>query len=65
MPREMVLGDALVPGLLLVFCLVLACMWLIDKAAVKYGVYRYVWHPALFRLSLFTAVFALVGLMLC
>ncbi|MGJ8515549.1 DUF1656 domain-containing protein [Carnimonas bestiolae] len=62
MPREVMLGDALAPGLLVLFVASLLLMWGIDKLAARYGVYHYVWHPGLFRLALFTSVFALIGL---
>jgi hypothetical protein len=33
MPREIALGDALVPGLLVFFLLALAVLWLLDAVA--------------------------------
>ena len=49
MPREIALGDALVPSL-----------WL----AGHYGLYRHVWHPALFRIAAFVCVFGSFALLL-
>jgi hypothetical protein len=64
MPREIALGDALAPGLLLLFLAMLAFLWLLDWAAGRFGLYRYVWHPSLFRLAVFVAVFGGLGLLL-
>jgi multidrug resistance efflux pump len=51
MPREIALGDALVPGLLVLFVVSLALLWLLDWVAGRFGLYRLVWHPPLFRLA--------------
>ncbi len=64
MPREIALGDALVPGLLLLFLGMLAFLWLLDWIAGRFGLYRHVWHPSLFRLAVFVAVFGGLGLLL-
>jgi hypothetical protein len=63
-PREIALGDALVPGLLVLFLLSLALLWLLDWAAGRFGIYRLVWHPPLFRLALFVCIFGSVALLL-
>lgn len=64
MPREIALGDALVPGLLVLFLLSLALLWLLDWIAGRYGLYRLVWHPPVFRLALFVCVFGGIALLL-
>ncbi|MBB5357123.1 hypothetical protein HDE76_000305 [Rhodanobacter sp. ANJX3] len=64
MPREIALGDALVPGLLLLFVFSLALLWLIDWLAGRFGLYRLVWHPPVFRLALFVCVFGGLALLL-
>lgn len=64
MPREIALGDALVPGLLVVFVVSLALLWLLDWVAGRFGLYRLVWHPSLFRLALFVCVFGSFALLL-
>ncbi|MBB3226327.1 hypothetical protein FHW69_000917 [Luteibacter sp. Sphag1AF] len=61
MPREIALGDALVPGILVLFVLTLAILWLLDWLAGRYGLYRLVWHPPLFRLALFVCVFGAIA----
>ncbi|QWT19254.1 DUF1656 domain-containing protein [Bacillus sp. NP157] len=64
MPREIALGDALVPGLLVLFVLALAALWLLDWLAGRFGLYRLVWHPPLFRLGVFVCVFGAFALFL-
>ena len=64
MPREIALGDALVPGLLVLFVLSLGLLWLLDWLAGRFGLYRLVWHPPVFRLTLFVCVFGSVALLL-
>jgi hypothetical protein len=64
MPREIALGDALVPGLLVLFVLSLVLLWLLDWVAGRFGLYRLVWHPSLFRLALFVCVFGSFALLL-
>ncbi|CAH9018018.1 DUF1656 domain-containing protein [Candidatus Nitrosacidococcus sp. I8] len=62
MPAELVLFDVLVPGLLVIFILSTFVLWLFDWLASYYRWYHYVWHPALFRLAVFTIIFSLSGL---
>jgi hypothetical protein len=64
MPREIALGDALVPGLLVLFVLSLLLLWLLDWVAGRFGLYRLVWHPSLFRLALLVCVFGSFALLL-
>ncbi|MBB6242921.1 MULTISPECIES: DUF1656 domain-containing protein [unclassified Rhodanobacter] len=64
MPREIALGDALVPGLLVLFVFSLALLWLFDWLAGHFGLYRLVWQPPLFRLALFVCVFGSAALLL-
>lgn len=64
MPREIALGDALVPGLLVLFVLSLGLLWLLDWLAGRFGLYRLVWHPPVFRLALFVCGFGSVALLL-
>ena len=64
MPREIAIYGVLVPGLLPVFLGCLLLMVLVDVLIGRYGLYRYVWHPPLFRLALFACLFGLAGLLL-
>lgn len=64
MPREIALFSVLMPSLLPVF---LGCMVLygvLDRLLARFGLYRRVWHPALFRASLFVCIFSGIGLLL-
>ena len=64
MPREIALADALVPGLLLIYLGCLLVLWGIDTLIGRYGLYRYVWHPSLFRVAVFFVLFGAAGLLL-
>jgi steroid 5-alpha reductase family enzyme len=64
MPREIALADALVPSILLVYLACLLVLWIIDTIVGRYGLYRYVWHPSLFRVAVFFVLFGAVGLLL-
>ncbi|HML80452.1 MAG TPA: DUF1656 domain-containing protein [Thiomonas arsenitoxydans] len=64
MPREIDLFGVLVPGILVIFFGSLLIAGLIDGLLGSLGGYRYVWHPALFRLAVFLALFAATGLLL-
>ncbi|TBR36575.1 MULTISPECIES: DUF1656 domain-containing protein [Dyella] len=64
MPREIALADAFVPGLLLVFVACLLMLWVVDTIVGRFGLYRFVWHPPLFRLAIFVCMFGAAGLLL-
>jgi hypothetical protein len=64
MPREIAIGDALMPGLFVLFVFSLLLLWLIDWIGGRFGLYRHVWNPSLFRLALFVCVFGSLGLLL-
>lgn len=64
MPREIAIGDALMPGLLIWFLMSLVLLLLFDWIVGRFGLYRYVWHPALFRLALLVCIFGSVALLL-
>jgi protein AaeX len=64
MPREIALGGAMMPGLLVWFVLSLGLLLLIDVAIGRFGLYRFVWHPSLFRIALFVCIFGSIGLLL-
>jgi len=63
MPREIALLDALVPSLLLAFLASVVFQAVLDRILGSCGVYRHVWHPALFRLSCFVCIFGVCGLL--
>lgn len=62
--RDVSIGGAYVPMLMLLFVGCALLTWLIDLLIAKAGGYRYIWHPPLFRVSLFTCLFAAVSLTL-
>ncbi|HZZ83200.1 MAG TPA: DUF1656 domain-containing protein [Anaeromyxobacteraceae bacterium] len=62
MPRELELFGLLFPTLLLAFHVAAAAFWLLDRALARAGLYRFVWHPGLFRVSLLVALFGALGL---
>lgn len=64
MPREVSIGGALMPGLVLVFFGCLLLLWLLDTVIGRLGLYRYVVHPSLVRLALFVCLFGAAGLLL-
>ncbi len=63
MPREIDFAGATVPGLLLIYLACLLLQWSIDTVGGHFGLYRHVWHPALFRVALFFCLFASIGLL--
>lgn len=64
MPREIAFGDALIPGLLVWFVISLGLLLLIDVVIGRFGLYRFVWHPSLFRIALFVCIFGSFALLL-
>ena len=62
MPREIDLLGFYMPTLLPVFILAFALQWLIDSLLGRLGFYTQVWHPSLFRFSLFVCLFGAMGL---
>jgi len=64
MPHEVAFRGVLLPGLLPVFLSCLLLMVLIDMVVGRFGLYRHVWHPSLFRFALFVCLFGAAGLLL-
>ncbi len=63
MPREVVVFGVMMPAIVPLCLLCLAAMWWLDKFLSGRALYRYVWHPPLFRLALFILLFSLAGLL--
>ncbi|HDZ16381.1 MAG TPA: DUF1656 domain-containing protein [Methylophaga aminisulfidivorans] len=59
MLREWSLAGATFPAITGLFVLSLLVLWLVDKLIGRMGVYRYVWHPSLFKLCLFVCIYSL------
>ncbi|EJN09132.1 DUF1656 domain-containing protein [Herbaspirillum sp. YR522] len=62
MPREISFFDAYIPTLLLLVLVAGALALVADRLLVRIGLYGLVWHPALFRVSLFVCLAAALGL---
>jgi hypothetical protein len=62
MPRDLAIFDVYVPTLLLALLASGALAWLLDRGCARVGLYGLVWHPALFRMSLFACIFGGLGL---
>jgi protein AaeX len=60
MLREMSIGGVLMSPLLPLFIATIVIFWLVDKLLQRVGWYRWVWHPALVRLSLFVILYSLL-----
>ncbi|CAG9226809.1 conserved hypothetical protein [Paraburkholderia tropica] len=64
MPREIEWFSLLMPGLLPILAACVLLFVIVDLAFARLGVYRYVWHPGLFRVALFAALFSGAALLL-
>jgi len=62
LPREISLHGICMPTLTLLFALAAALAWGLDFALAATGAYRFIWHPALFRVSLFVCLFCAISL---
>ena len=57
MPTEVDVFGFFVPILLLVLVLCVVLFVILDLVLAGFGLYRYAWHPSLFRVTLFVALF--------
>lgn len=64
LPAELSIAGVYVPGLLVLSAALLLLAWGLDALAGRAGLYRYAWHPALFRLAIYVSAFAALGLLL-
>ncbi|PPT79143.1 DUF1656 domain-containing protein [Xanthomonas theicola] len=64
LPAEISIAGVYVPGLLVLAVLLLCVASAADALAGRAGLYRYAWHPPLFRLALYVGTFAACGLLL-
>ncbi|RQH01545.1 MULTISPECIES: DUF1656 domain-containing protein [Paraburkholderia] len=62
MPRDVAFLDAYIPAIVLLFILGSAITWVLDSVLARTGIYRVVWHPSLFRVSLLVIVCCVLGL---
>lgn len=64
MPREVELFGLFMPTLLPLLIVMAALQWLIDIVLARQGWLQQVWHPALFRMSLFVCLFGAAALLI-
>lgn len=64
MPRELELFGIAFPSLIPLLLLAGGLSWLLDSALARTGFFQFVWHPALFRISLTILMFCGFGLLL-
>ncbi|UYK86388.1 DUF1656 domain-containing protein [Xanthomonas sacchari] len=64
LPAEISIAGVYVPGLLVLGVALLLVAWALDAVAGRAGLYRYAWHPSLFRLAIYVGAFAALGLLL-
>ena len=57
MPREIELFGLYAPTLLVIFLAAAALQWLLSGLLARLGLFSVLWHPPLFRLSLFVCLF--------
>lgn len=62
MPREIAFHGVYMPALTLLLLLAIALAWVLDRVLASLDLYRWFWHPALLRLSLFFCVFGALAL---
>ena len=62
MPREIAILGTGFPALVVLFLAGAALTWLLDSVLARVGVYRAVWHPSLFRVSVLVIVCCALGL---
>jgi len=62
MSREIAVLGAYLPALVPLCIGGAALTWLVDRLLASVGLYRFVWHPALFRASLLACICGALGL---
>jgi len=58
MAPELAFDGVLFPSLLPVFLISALIFWPLETLLTRAGIYRWLWHPSLARLSLFILLFA-------
>jgi protein AaeX len=64
MPAEIDLFSLLMPGLLPILVACVLIFVFLDLLLARLDLYRYAWHPSLFRVALFAAMFSGASLLL-
>ena len=58
MPREIAILDAYMPTVVLMFVLGALATWAVDRVLAYTGLYRHVWHAALFDFAIYICLVA-------
>ncbi|WP_122662152.1 DUF1656 domain-containing protein [Pseudomonas viridiflava] len=62
MPREIAFHGLYMPSVTVLFLIAVVIAWALDRLLAGFDLYRFFWHPALLRLSLFTCIFGAMAL---
>ncbi|WP_268799700.1 DUF1656 domain-containing protein [Pseudomonas huanghezhanensis] len=62
MPREIAFNGVYMPTVTVMFVVAMVIAWALDRLMAGFDLYRFFWHPALLRLSLFSCIFAAMAL---
>ena len=62
MPREIAFPGLYMPTMTLLFVVAAGIAWAFDRLFASLDLYRFFWHPALLRLSLFVCLFGAMAL---
>ncbi|WP_263262656.1 DUF1656 domain-containing protein [Pseudomonas sp. RIT-PI-S] len=62
MPREVAFHGVYLPVLTVLLLVAMALAWGLDRLLASLDLYRWFWHPALLRLSLFFCIFGALAL---
>jgi len=62
MLRELAIFGALAPSLLLYFLGAILLFVILDQVIAFFGIYRFLWHPALARFGIFLCLFSVLVL---
>jgi len=62
MPREIAFHGLYMPTVTVLFLIAAVLAWALDRVLSGLDLYRFFWHPALLRLSLFSCIFGALAL---
>ncbi|MEB0042758.1 MULTISPECIES: DUF1656 domain-containing protein [unclassified Pseudomonas] len=62
MPREIAFHGLYMPTVTVMFLVATVLAWVLDRILSAFDLYRFFWHPALLRLSMFACIFGALGL---
>jgi hypothetical protein len=62
MPREIAFHGLYMPTVTVMFLIATVLAWVLDRILSALDLYRFFWHPALLRLSMFACIFGGLGL---